>query len=341
MGSLKKDLKKYYNSDNLYELFNIERSASSDEVKKAYRKLALKTHPDRVAEDDKKTATLKFQLVGKVYSILADEKKRRDYDKNGVVSDDLLTDKVSDWTAYFANMFQKVDSTSIEQFEKDYIGSNEEKADLQKFYLRFKGDMNKIMEYLIGYTFESEERYRRIIQELIKSKDVPEYDAFTKESAKSIAARRKKCNAEARAAKKVLEGWKKEGQPKSSGAGDVDLVAMIQSRQKGRAALADDMLKKYEKKGSKKGKGQKEDSEDDGKLLSGDDIESDEDVDENGDTESDSDAAGSGSGDSESDAESSAASSDDQDNEVAKKAPAKKSKMPTKSAPAAKRPRRK
>ena len=52
-------------------------------VKKAYRKLALKTHPDRVEEDGKKTATLKFQLVGKVYSILSDDKKRELYDQTG------------------------------------------------------------------------------------------------------------------------------------------------------------------------------------------------------------------------------------------------------------------
>ena len=52
-------------------------------VKKAYYKLSLKVHPDKVSDDEKEQATEKFQLLSKLYQILSDEKKRKVYDKTG------------------------------------------------------------------------------------------------------------------------------------------------------------------------------------------------------------------------------------------------------------------
>ena len=52
-------------------------------MKKAYYKLSLKVHPDKVSDDDKEQATEKFQLLSKLYQILSDEKKRKVYDKTG------------------------------------------------------------------------------------------------------------------------------------------------------------------------------------------------------------------------------------------------------------------
>ena len=53
-------------------------------VKKAYRRLSLKVHPDRVGKKEKKAATCKFQVLGKVYSILSDKDKRAVYDETGM-----------------------------------------------------------------------------------------------------------------------------------------------------------------------------------------------------------------------------------------------------------------
>ena len=53
-------------------------------VKRAYHKLSLKVHPDRVQDDKKKDeATKKFQAMGKAYSILSDKEKRAIYDETG------------------------------------------------------------------------------------------------------------------------------------------------------------------------------------------------------------------------------------------------------------------
>lgn len=64
-----------------YEVLGVARGASADDVKKAYRKLALKFHPDRNPGD--KTAEEKFKEVAEAYEVLADDQKRQRYDQFG------------------------------------------------------------------------------------------------------------------------------------------------------------------------------------------------------------------------------------------------------------------
>ena len=64
-----------------YELLGVNRNASEDEIKKAYRKLALQHHPDRNPGD--KQAEEKFKEVSEAYSVLSDGQKRSQYDQFG------------------------------------------------------------------------------------------------------------------------------------------------------------------------------------------------------------------------------------------------------------------
>ena len=66
---------------DFYEILGVQRNASDDEIKKSYRKLAMKYHPDRNKDD--KESERKFKEVSAAYEILKDSEKRSAYDQYG------------------------------------------------------------------------------------------------------------------------------------------------------------------------------------------------------------------------------------------------------------------
>lgn len=66
-----------------YNLLGVPKTATSEEIKRAYRRLALEWHPDRHAGDKKQEAEKKFKEINEAYQVLSDTKKRQAYDQFG------------------------------------------------------------------------------------------------------------------------------------------------------------------------------------------------------------------------------------------------------------------
>ena len=68
-----------------YEVLGVAKDASADDIKKAYRKLARKYHPD-LNKDNPEEAAEKFKEVNEAYSVLSDDQKRAQYDQFGMAA---------------------------------------------------------------------------------------------------------------------------------------------------------------------------------------------------------------------------------------------------------------
>jgi molecular chaperone DnaJ len=66
-----------------YEILGISKNASAEDIRKSYREMALKFHPDRVPVEQKKEAEERFKEVSEAYAVLSDSAKRDLYDKYG------------------------------------------------------------------------------------------------------------------------------------------------------------------------------------------------------------------------------------------------------------------
>ena len=66
-----------------YALLGVKRDADEAEIKKAYRRLAMQHHPDRVGPDEKEAAEAKFKEITEAYEVLRDPEKRATYDRYG------------------------------------------------------------------------------------------------------------------------------------------------------------------------------------------------------------------------------------------------------------------
>ena len=93
-----------------YQILGIARNASDEEIKKAYRKLAMKYHPDR-NQGNENWANDKFKEINEAYGVLGDPQKRRQYDQFGTVGD------IGD---IFGSPFTR---TTFEDMMKDFSGA--------------------------------------------------------------------------------------------------------------------------------------------------------------------------------------------------------------------------
>ncbi|EES04693.1 chaperone protein dnaJ 6 [Sorghum bicolor] len=165
---------------SLYEILGVEKTASQQEIKKAYHKLALRLHPDKNPGDEE--ANEKFQQLQKVISILGDAEKRALYDETGITDDDALVGAAADnLQEYFRTMYKKVTEADIEEFEAKYRGSDSEKKDLKELYTKYKGNMNRLFCSMICSEPKLDShRFKDIIDEAIAEGELKSTKAYEK-----------------------------------------------------------------------------------------------------------------------------------------------------------------
>ena len=111
---------------DLYAVLSLGRDAKGEDIKKAYRRLALVYHPDKHAsatQDTRDDASRKFQQVGFAYAVLSDEKRRSRYDRTGRTDDggvDFGPGESGSWEAYFEELFDRVTKGKLDELKNEY-----------------------------------------------------------------------------------------------------------------------------------------------------------------------------------------------------------------------------
>ena len=88
-------------SSDFYELLGVSKDAQDNEIKKAYRKLAMKYHPDKNQDDE--SAEKKFKEISQAYAVLSDPEKRSNYDRYGTADFSGMPDDIF---SSFSDIFQ-------------------------------------------------------------------------------------------------------------------------------------------------------------------------------------------------------------------------------------------
>ncbi|KAL8756270.1 MAG: hypothetical protein Q9184_004556 [Pyrenodesmia sp. 2 TL-2023] len=278
-----------------YTTLNLTSSATTADIKTAYKRLALRHHPDKAPPSEKSTAHSTFQTIAFAYAILSSPHRRTLYDTTGSTSETLSSSEDFNWLSFFRTQYSALSASALTSLSTSYKASAEERKDVLGMYTKHKGKMGKVYEeVMLSNPLEDEDRFREIIDEAIEKGEVQAYDSYVKESKKSKDARMRKARKEAEDAEKEAksnkryqsifggdgkggrdiingsavaaedEGPQTNGATSSSkakkangGKGDIsDLAAMIQSRQQSRS---DEFFDKLEARyaGGSKGKKRK------------------------------------------------------------------------------------
>ncbi|KAG9388213.1 DNAJ domain containing protein [Pyrenophora tritici-repentis] len=154
-----------------YEVLGLQTDATADDVKKAYRKLALKCHPDKAAPDEKEGANKAFQEIAFAYAVLSDDRRRKRYDLTGSTAETMEDDDDFNWLKFYREQFENVvNEEAINNVANEYKGSAEERRDLIKAFKKVKGNLDRVYGIvMLSDILVDDDRFRQILDEEIEN----------------------------------------------------------------------------------------------------------------------------------------------------------------------------
>lgn len=243
-----------------YAVLEVAVLATPLEIKKAYKRLSLRYHPDKIQQASSGENTEQFPRVQFAYSILSDAGRRSRYDATGLLGES-DSDEVFDWKAYFDSINDKITIDMIDEDRLKYQGLEEEKADIGQNFVFYDGDFLKLFEVIPHLEFDEalEMRVYGLVDGMLEKGEIDGSASITKSWTKYQKSRKtkvkqmlKKLAKEAKEADQLAASIRDKG--KKNLQLEDDLKSLIQSRQSNRL---DDLLVllelKYVKKGKKRG----------------------------------------------------------------------------------------
>lgn len=194
-----------------YAVLGLDRSAAAaptaDQVKSAYRKAALRCHPDKVAPNQRAEAHTQFQEVALAYAVLSDPARRKRYDETGSTAESVVDSDGFSWSDFYRAAFaDAVNPSAIETFAAQYKHSDEERDDVLAAYTRHRGSMDGVYEsVMLSDVLADDARFRSIIDDAIAAGDVKSYAKYTNETAASKKARTAAASRESREAEEYAK----------------------------------------------------------------------------------------------------------------------------------------
>lgn len=226
-----KQLRDVFGHCDLYKVFGLESSADEQNINKSYKILALKYHPDRKGGD-----TVKFQAISAAHSILSNTEKKKLYDETGNLESEDTGDDFDFWKSYFNTLFPKVTAASIEEFSSQYRGSDEEREDVIRVYLRFEGDFTKMMECIMCAEEGDEERIFKLVDCAIAASTVQEYSKYSTSKAVFLTKRNSEASVRRKRERKKLIASDNTSE---------DLASLILANRSSRASAFSAIFNKY------------------------------------------------------------------------------------------------